>query len=515
MKVLSSKQMYDIDQKTIKDFRIDDLILMENAGITTVHSILKKYPDKRSSAIFIGSGNNGGDGLVIGRHLFFNNYRVSLFYAGDKRKATKNNKKNFSICRKLNIPIYIIDDTKKFKKYRELINNHDIMIDALLGVGLKAPLKGVYLEIIRYLNLIKDRIKIAVDIPTGLFADSPDIKTEVFKADLTVTFGAPKISHILSPAQDYVGELEIKNIGFPEELLEDHGLKINLITKDAVGKYLPDRISYYHKNDFGNVTIFAGSTGKSGAAILASTASIRSGAGIVTTVTPKEINEVLENNLIEVMTHPVDLNNTEESFKASQMLFENADVILAGCGITTEKKAELFLRKILNLQDKVIVLDADALNIIANDLNMLNKDNKYILTPHIGEMCRLLKKDKEEIINTRIKISQDFASQYNIILVLKSSETLVVSPEKEVYIDNAGNEGMATAGSGDVLSGIIAGIVAQNLKQNKSIFSSVITGVFLHSLSGKFAKQEKGSHSLIAMDLINNLHKAINYAGTP
>ncbi len=211
------------------------------------------------------------------------------------------------------------------------------------------------------------------------------------------------------------------------------------------------------------------------------------------------------------MTHPVDLDTPDESFKASMEIFRKADVILAGCGITTQKRAEKFLKNILNLKNKVIILDADALNIIANDLTLLKGKNTYILTPHIGEMSRLLKKDKKEISDDILGVSQEFAKKNNVILVLKSSETLVVSPDGELFIINEGNEGMATAGSGDVLSGIIAGTAVQNIKQKRSVFHSVLAGVFLHGLAGRFAKEEKGSSSLIASDLINNLSKAINY----
>ena len=511
MKVLSSKQMYEIDRKTIIGYGIPDMILMENAGISVVHTILKRYPDKKSAAVFTGSGNNGGDGLVIARHLFQNKYNVTVFYAGDQEKASKSNRKNLSICEKLNIPIVPVNDAKKLKKNNELIKKHEIIIDALLGIGLKTPLKGIYLAAVKYLNSLKNRVKIAVDIPTGMFADSPDIKTEIFRSNITVTFGAPKIALLLSPAREYAGELIVKNIGFPEELLKDKNLKINLATIEHIKKYQPKRVSSFHKNDFGNIAVFAGSTGKSGAAILASNACIRSGAGLVTTVCPQEINQILEKNLIEVMTHPVDLDTPDESFKASMEIFRKADVILAGCGITTQKRAEKFLKNILNLKNKVIILDADALNIIANDLTLLKGKNTYILTPHIGEMSRLLKKDKKEISDDILGVSQEFAKKNNVILVLKSSETLVVSPDGELFIINEGNEGMATAGSGDVLSGIIAGTAVQNIKQKRSVFHSVLAGVFLHGLAGRFAKEEKGSSSLIASDLINNLSKAINY----
>lgn len=507
MKVLFSKEMVDIDRKTIEEYKISGLILMENAGMSVAHFIMKNYPDKKI-AVFVGSGNNGGDGLVIARHLFLNNYKVTLFYVGDKKNTTKSNKKNFIICKKLNIPIINIKDHKSFEKNKEFINQHEVIIDAILGIGLSTPLAGHYSDIIKYINELADKIKIAVDIPTGLFADTPVIKSEVFRADTTITFGLPKISHVLSPARNFIGELIVKNISFPRELLKNNELKINLITRDIVRAYLPLRISTYHKNDFGNVVIFAGSVGKSGAAVLASESSLKAGAGLVTAIIPSEINDILENNLTEGMTLPVHLDETEESFKKCQALFEKADVILAGCGITTDEGAELFLKKILSLKNKTIILDADALNIVANDLSVLKGENDFILTPHIGEMSRLTKKKGVEIINNRIQTASEFAIMHNVVLVLKSSETIIADKNGDIYINNAGNEGMATAGSGDVLSGVIAGLSAQNIKQNRPVFQSAVAGTFLHSLAGDFALKEKGSFSLVASDIINNLNKA-------
>ena len=232
---------------------------------------------------------------------------------------------------------------------------------------------------------------------------------------------------------------------------------------------------------------------------------------MVTTVTPREVNPILENNLIEVMTLPVDLQDTGKAFESSKDVFNNADVILAGCGITTEEKVKSFLYKILGLKKKVFILDADALNILATDMNGLNTANQYILTPHIGEMSRLTGKDKQEIMDDPIKTARNFALKYKVILVLKSSETIVASPQQEVYICNAGNEGMATAGSGDVLAGIIAGITAQSVKQDRDIYTSAIAGVYIHALAGRFAREEMGSYSLIASDLIKNLSKVFQY----
>ncbi|MBU1077665.1 MAG: NAD(P)H-hydrate dehydratase [Spirochaetes bacterium] len=483
---------------------------MENGGIGVVYSILKKYPKERISAVLAGPGNNGGDGLVIARHLFFSDHSITVFYIGDRKKATKNNRKNLLICKKLNIPVIFIQDKRGLEKYKDLIAHHELMIDAMLGIGLNGPLSGLYLETVRFINSLNNRIRIAVDIPTGLSADTGDVGSDAFRADLTVTFGAPKIGHVFSPAKAFAGEVTVKNIGFPKELLEHDRLKLNLITKEGVQRSqgIPFRKESFHKNDFGHAVIFAGSLGKSGSAIMASRASIRSGAGLVTVIAPEQINEILETNLVEVMTLPVDISGKDNSFNRALPLFDKADVILAGCGITTSSDAAGFLKRILSLKDKVIVLDADALNIISEDLSLLKSRNQIVLTPHIGEMSRLTGISTDEILKKRIDITRKFAKENQVIVVLKASETIIADPDGNLFINNCGNEGMATAGSGDVLSGIVTGLLSQNIKQGRSILAAVVAGVFLHSLAGDLALEEKGSHSLIASDIIDHLYKA-------
>lgn len=510
MKILTAQEMVNIDQKTMQDYQIGDLVLMENAGISVFQELERLDLSDKKTGVFVGHGNNGGDGLVIARQLFSHDYSVVIFYIGDKKKASKSNKKNLSICKKLRIPIVYINHKRYVEKYADQIKGLDICVDAIFGIGLKTPLKEHYHDLINLLNSVVYKMKIAVDIPSGLFADNPLINSGVFQSDITVTFGAPKIAHIISPARSFVGKLIVKNIGFPKELLYNDALKINLITKEYVNKSLPQRVRYYHKNDFGHVVTFTGSKGKSGASILAAQSALKSGAGLVTSVVPQEINDIIESSLIEVMTSPVDLSDIENSFNHVSDLFIKADVILCGCGIGVSDDARAFLKKILSLEEKIIVLDADALNIISDDLSIINSKNQYVFTPHMGEMCRLTGLSKEDIIKAPVKTCQDFASKYHVILVLKSSETIIAHPDQTVFINSAGNEGMATAGSGDVLAGCISGLSAQAMKQERNIFSSVVSSVFIHALAGDIAYKEKGSHSLIASEIMDNFTKGFD-----
>ncbi len=511
MKIVSRQEMYTIDHGTIEDYKVPSLILMENAGISVAHYIKNHHSDKKKIVLFVGPGDNGGDGLVLARHLFFNEFNVCIFFVGDKQKQSVNNKKNFQICRKLKIPFYFIREHKKWNKFKERINNAEIIVDALFGIGLNAPLRGVVKDIVEFINSLQDKIKIAIDMPSGLIADKFLSEGIIFNAHITITFGAPKIAHIFSPAREYCGDLICNNIGFPSQLLEDKSIKLNLITKKLAYSSLPERRSSFHKNDYGHVAVLAGSVGKSGAAILCSDAAIKSGAGLVTTICPEPINNNIQSQLREIMTLPIDLKSVDNAYTGIKELIEKSDVILCGCGMGIEKSVKELLKKILSIENKTFVLDADALNIIAEDIMLIkNKKSQFVLTPHIGEFSRLINKPKDFVLKNLLELTREFAKQHNIFLVVKSSETIITDAEGDIYVCNIGNDGMATAGSGDVLAGILTGILAQNVKQNKSILSSLIAGVFLHASAGDIGSKIKGKFSLKANDLITYLPDAFN-----
>lgn len=511
MKIVTAEQMRSIDKSAITQYNIPELILMENAGKSVADEIIKNFPENRTIGVIAGSGNNGGDGFVCARHLFLNNYNVMIFFTGKQEKLTDSARINYNICKNYNIKIININTHQTFKKNRNLIEKCNIIVDAILGTGINSPLRDNLKEIVEYINSLKKYV-IAVDIPTGVFSDTPEIVLPVIKADKTITFGLPKISQILSPARKYVGELKVVNIGFPDELLNNKKINTNLITKEFAEKLLPQRPVDAHKGNFGHILVFAGSTGKTGAAIMASISALKAGAGMVTTICATEINNILESSMIEVMTMPVNPGNIDESINKILPLVEKSDVITAGCGISTEPEVKMFLSKLLGFENKVFVLDADALNIIAEKIELLNnKNSRFVLTPHIGEMARLMKLSNKEVIENRLRVSLEFANRYKVILVLKSAETIIASPEGEIYICNTGNEGMATAGSGDVLTGIISGFVAQNIKQNRPLLDGVILGVYIHSIAGRIAYKEKGSFSLMATDIMLNISEALKW----
>ena len=512
MKIVNSIQMKKIDEIATTYYNIPSILLMENAGREVANEIISNFSNEKIIGIFVGAGNNGGDGLSCARYLFFNNFKIIIFLVGKKEKFSELTKLNFEIIKKFNIEILDISDLNKFEAKKNEILKCDLIVDAILGIGSIPPLKTPLKEIVEFLNSLNKPV-ISIDIPTGLSSDTPEVVYPVIKATKTITFGLPKISLILSPSKKYAGDLKLVNIGFPDELLKNSEINLNLIEISDIKEFIPDRPKDAHKGFFGHTIIFAGSEGKAGAAAMASISALKAGCGLVTTICPKEINDCLQSYIKEIMTKPIDLNNDiEKEFSKIIPLLEKSDVIAAGCGITTENKVKKFLEKLLSLENKIFVLDADAINIISENKNLLKNDkSKFILTPHIGELSKLLNKKLNESLNDRIDLPLKFAKDYNCIIVEKSAETIILSPTEEIFICNKGCEGMATAGSGDVLTGIIAGVLAQNVKQNKNILGSVNFAVLLHSIAGSIACKKFTSYSMLAGDIIENINESYKF----
>lgn len=509
MKILTSREMIEIDRKSIRERGISGLVLMENAGRRVAEYIRRKYPGHKNVLVLSGSGNNGGDGLAAARYLKKTGFRPLVLCTGDPARRTESNEHNYRACRRAKIPLISLAGASDLACHEKKIKESRIILDAVLGLGLHSPLKGDLARIIGYFNSLKGKIRISVDIPTGLKADDPLPPGDAFKADATVTFGALKIAHVFSPARTFCGEVAVRDIGFPAELFREEHLKMDLIERDLVRDTLPVRLPYFHKNDFGHAVLFAGSAGKAGAAVLAARAALRSGAGLVTVICPRQIDPVIQTAFPEAMTLPVDLERPEQAFQECRELLARADAILAGCGIGTGKTAAEFFRLLLGLEKKAFILDADALNIISRDLSLLsNRTNSYILTPHPGEFSRLAGKGKDEIMKDPFGCARDFSSRHSVLLVLKSSETMIVSPDGLIHVNNTGNDGMATAGSGDVLAGILAGLCAQNVRRGNPPYVSAAAGVYLHALSGDIARKSTGAYSLLAGDILTCLPDA-------
>lgn len=496
--------MREVDRKAIENYGIPGPVLMENAGIQTVIALEEKFNNlttKRVS-VFAGKGNNGGDGAVVARHLFNKKVKVEIFLFAKKGDISHDAKINLNIAEDMGIPIHEVESLDKLKNFKSHLNHTHIFIDALLGTGITPPVKGVLQSAIIFLNDLNKFI-LAIDIPSGLNSDHGNVEGEVIKADMTVTFCRPKRCHFLYPAADLVGELKVADISIPDKIVSDEKIKVHTIDRNDIGSLFQERKRSSHKGTYGHLLVIGGSVGKGGAAAMAGLSALRIGTGLVTLAVPQSVNSSIEMNPIEVMSIP--LPETREGsidIAAKDKLLESINgksAVLIGPGLSTQQETIELLLMIIPEIKVPLLIDADGLNCLAEHLEILKKGKgQVIITPHPGEMSRLTKKTVKEVQSDRIGISQKFATDYNVIVVLKGAGTIIALPDGNTFINRTGNPGMASAGTGDVLAGMAAGLLAQKV----SPVNASIAAVYLHGLAGDRVSQEKGQVSLIASDLI-------------
>jgi NAD(P)H-hydrate epimerase len=484
---------------------------MENAGIQIYKAIKNKFPDLRKERISIlaGPGNNGGDGLVVARHLFNNGIIPEVYLISQKEKVKGDAGINLRIAEKIGIIIHEVSSEKIWNRLKEKISNSTIIIDAIFGTGLTRPAEGIYKRIIEDVNKIP-AFKVAVDIPSGLSSDTYQLIGPCVRADLTVTLGAPKIAHIFPPAEEYIGELIIADISIPPFLFQNKNFKLELIEKEKIITCFRPRKKDTHKGTYGHLFILAGSLGKTGAAIMAGKSALKIGAGLVTIGTPESCLPIIARSMMELMTEPLpetkEKTLSDRALKRILVLLENKDAVIIGPGISTHPSTSKLICDLIRNINIPMVIDADGLNILASNPEVLkNLKNETVLTPHPGEFARLLKKTTKEILGNKIEYARNFANEYGVYLVLKGYRTLIATPEGNVFVNPTGNPGMATAGSGDVLSGILGGLIVQH----KDFLEAILAGIYLHGLSGDIAIPKIGERSLVAGDLIKYLSKAV------
>ncbi len=511
MKILTSGQMREIDRKAIEEIGIPGAVLMENAGIRIVHVLFERFPclAKERIVIVAGKGNNGGDGLVVARHLVALGAapKIILLASGSDLKGDA--ALNFSIAGKIGVNIVQAPTEEAWRKVRRELLHASIIVDAIFGTGLERAAGGVFGAAIKDINRAPG-YKVAVDIPSGLSSDTPLLIGPAVRADLTVALASPKISHVLPPAEESVGELAVVGIGIPEALFEDPGLKLSLIERSEIAPLLKRRKRDTHKGTYGHVLIVSGSRGKTGAASMAGRAALRMGAGLVTLATPAGCLPAIARGTAELMVEP--LAETPEgtlSEGAAGRILELArgkDGIMIGPGISTNPSTARLLARILPEFRVPLVIDADGLNIISENTTLLGRLRApTVLTPHPGEFARLAGVSTGEILEKRLGFASDFAVKHRVVLVLKGYRTLIASPDGRVRINPTGNPGMATGGSGDVLSGMIASLAVQA----KDLQAAAAAAVYVHGLSGDLAAAKLGERPLIAGDLIRFLPAAV------
>lgn len=493
MKVVIGNEMREIDKRAIEKYKIPGIILMENAAYALLEEI-ERLNVKRIT-IVCGTGNNGGDGFALARLLYVRDYDVEVFCFPDPEKVKGDAKVNLDIL--LNMGIKIHNDLDKLEN---TIRYSDVVIDALLGTGLSGEVKEELRKVIDVVN--KGKMKLAVDIPSGINSDTGNAMGTCVFADITVTFECLKLGHILLEGKEASGKVIVKRIGIPNSCLEEQNIKIFTSDDEYPISLIKKRRLDTNKGDYGKVAIIGGNYKMSGAIALALKSALRSGAGLVYGVFPKTIIDRVGALVPEAVYFPCEEKH-EHIFLDDynlNMLFKKSNAIAFGVGIGNFEELLHPLRYILEHYEGPLVIDADGLNVLSKNKTILKSaKSKVILTPHPGEMARLTGYDIDYINKNRIDVAKKFAKEYNSIVLLKGSSTVVTDGEF-IYINRTGNPGMATAGSGDVLTGVIVSLLGQ--KYNP--FEAAILGSFLHGLSGDRAYKKYG-YGLTAVDLIDNL----------
>lgn len=518
MRAVTALEMNKIDSAAINEFGIPGVVLMENAGLRVVDvaaRVMEGACGKRV-VVLAGKGNNGGDGFVAARHLYNMGARVKVFLFSDPSSITGDARINLDIWQKLGGEIYAVVKEKSGSKIDDTLRNTllqaDLVVDAIFGTGFKGAARGVVAEVIKFVNECGQPV-VAVDIPSGLEADTGKVAGPCVKAVHTVTFGLPKIGLLVEPGATYAGQLTVADISIPRAAVDSVAKSFDrhkyLLTKDLVSGWFAPRPREAHKGDFGRVFVLAGSPGMTGAAYLSAHGTLLGGAGLVTLGIPRSLNLVLETKLTEVMTLP--LPETERgtiSMDAVDILLDSlkrSDVLVMGPGLSMDAETCELVRQLLLQVTVPCVVDADAINALAGHLDVLQKaKGQVVITPHPGEMGRLLKISAGEVQANRVDCVCRAAEEWNSTVLLKGARTLIATRDL-LYINPTGNPGMATGGSGDVLSGLIAAFVAQGL----AVPQAAAAGAYIHGAAGDMAADQKGYTALIAGDILRYLPEVL------
>lgn len=518
MKIVTAAEMREVDRLTIEELGLSGLLLMENAGVQFLQAMERRFPRLKEERITIlcGKGHNGGDGMVVARQLWMRGNAPRVVLLADPAALRGEPRTHYDILMHIGLEPYVIHDLNEWLAIKPDLLNSTLLVDAILGTGFNAPLEGFYLEIVSDLNASFRQIPIvAVDMPSGLPSDTGDYVGEAVRACLTVTFTAPKVSQVFPPNESYVGELVVAPIGTPSELVERRpGLCLNLVTERDVAPFVAPRLPSAHKGDFGHLLVVAGSRGKTGAAALAGQAALRSGAGLVTVATAESALPTVAATMAELMTEPLAETDTGSisagafDYDRFRKIAESKDVLALGPGLSQHPETVGFVRRVVRDFRQPMVLDADALNALAGTPEALDgRGRKLVVTPHPGEMARLTGLSTADVQARRVETARALARAHSLYVVLKGRRTLVAEPGGQVYVNPTGNPGMATAGTGDVLTGIIAGFMAQFA--DRPLESVLSAAVYLHGLAGDLAAAEMGEMPLAAGDLIHAFPRAI------
>ena len=532
MKTVTSTQMREVERMAIEELGIPSIILMENAAIRLATHCFRLMENlsaggsaNKNAKVLItcGSGNNGGDGLALARILYLKGIDIKVIYMGDtdRGSAVKNDASlNLAIVKNLGITILQVHSAGDFPDIKNEIEKCDFIVDALFGIGLTRNIDGNFKMLIETINRYA-KFVLSVDMPSGVHSDTGRIMGCAVKANETVTFAHPKTGLYVFPGAEYAGKISIEDIGIPYNLIDKIKIEAEILTDDEALKMIPVRAQRSNKGSFGKVLVFAGSNEMPGAAAFACSASYMVGAGLVCACVVPHTADVIHHWQREVITRNVpELNGMycKKSFENLQEEINRADVIVIGPGIGRSSDVTEFVRGLLGMINTPVVLDADALFALGENIDVLKTlKAPCVITPHPGEMSRLTGRGTREILDNIVETAVNFSKEFNIITLLKDAHTIIAAPDGKYFINLTGNNALSKAGTGDVLTGVIAGFIAQmNAKcvladdeSRRNVFNAAVLGAYYHGKAGEDAAEKSSCYEVMAEDLLAELESII------
>ncbi len=489
--ILNSQEMKHCDENTMQKRGMLSAVLMERAALSTAEAIMERYPDETTSVLVVcGAGNNGGDGIAVARLLFLKGYAVNICFVGNREKMTTETARQMQIAENYEVPFCDVADAFQ-KKW-------DVIADAVFGIGLCREISGKYADIIQKMNECA-AYKVAVDIASGISATTGQVLGIAFRADLTVTFGFAKRGQLVYPGAEYTGSLLVADIGIDENSLLDIRPGMRTLEKEDLA-LLPKRTAHSNKGSYGKLLLIAGSEGMAGAAVFAAKAAYRMGCGLVRVATVESNRAILQQLVPEAVLAVY--NDTTDVVKFVETQLAWADAVAVGSGIGQSALAEKMVKTVIEQNTKPCLFDADALNLISKNQEWLQQLTiEPVFTPHLGEMSRLTGTPIVEISEDLAEAALQYAETNHVVMVLKDARTVTATEKSGCFLNLSGNDGMATAGSGDVLSGVIGALLAQGM--NRELAAAF--GVYVHGLAGDAAAKKLGRHSMMASDIINGI----------
>jgi len=512
MRLVTASEMQSMDLRTIEELGIPGRVLMENAGLGASKLCVDYFKPqvKTRFSVVAGSGNNGGDGFVIARYLASWGYDVHVFLMAKREKVKGDALSNLELLSSLSVPVTSVTDIPSFQKAEHLLVQTDIWVDALLGTGLSSQVRGFFHHVISHMN---DTYKpvMSVDISSGLNSDTGHPNGIAVSASMTVTFGFAKTGHVVYPGVNYTGKLEVVEIGIPPIISERVKPLKYYVTEKMIAPLFKSRETNAHKGTNGHMIALGGSPGKMGAISMTCVSAMRTGAGLVTCGIPENQMNILGNQVVECMSLalPQTKNGglSDKALPALKQALMGKSCVAIGPGMGTERQTGVFLNHLLGECSVPMVIDADALNLMSKNTDLLKKRNApLVLTPHPKEMARLMGTSVDVVQKDRVACCQEFSARYDVIVVLKGAGTVIACPDGRLFVNGTGNPGMASGGMGDVLTGIIAGLISQGFEPE----NAAVAGVYVHGAAADYLRDSVCIHGFVATDVIHAIPKILD-----